>query len=122
MENRAARMPVCVCFREFGISAWRFYGVLIVSRIHRTIKSNARQSDCEMRILIRIVIIVVLQLVITYSLFKRATLGYADSINLTDINRRPSVRKTSITYTFLFSFTFALYLIFLNKKMALIQT
>jgi len=79
------RACLCACFREFGISTWRFYGVLIVSRIYRTIKSNARQSDCEMRILIRIVIIVVLQLVITYSPFKGAALGYVDSVNLTDI-------------------------------------
>jgi len=47
------RTPVCVCFREFGISAWRFYGVLIVSRVYRTIKSNAQRSDRKTRILIR---------------------------------------------------------------------
>lgn len=60
MENRAdAHACVRAYFREFGISAWWFYGVLIVSRIYRTIKSNAQRSDREMRILIRIAIIVV---------------------------------------------------------------
>lgn len=78
------RTPVCVCFREFSISAWWFYGILIVSRIYRTIKSNAQRSDREMRILIRIVIIVVLRLVITYSTFDKGATLDADSINLTE--------------------------------------
>lgn len=67
----SGRVRLYACFREFGISAWRFYGVLIVSRIHRTIKSNAQRSDREMKILIRIMIIVVLRLVITYSRFDK---------------------------------------------------
>lgn len=109
------RTPVCVYFREFGISAWRFYGVLIVSRIYRTIKSNAQRSDRETRILIRIAIIVVLRLVITHSRFdKGATLGCADSINFIDINRRQSVRKISIRYTFLSD-------LHMLEKMAVIQ-
>lgn len=42
-------MRVCVSVRDFGISAWRFYDILIVSRIHRPIKSDARRGDREMR-------------------------------------------------------------------------
>lgn len=49
MENRVdARTCACVSVR-FGISAWRFYDILIVSRIYRPIKSDARRSDREMR-------------------------------------------------------------------------
>lgn len=80
---------MCVYFCEFDISAWRFYGVLIVSRVYRTIKSNAQRSDREMRILIPIAIIVVLRFVITHSRTdKGATLDCVDSINFIDINQR----------------------------------
>jgi len=47
-SSRRAYVCVCLCER-FGISASRFYDILIVSRIHRPIISDARRGDREMR-------------------------------------------------------------------------
>jgi len=107
------RTPVCVCFREFGISAWRFYGVLIVSRVYRTIKSNAQRSDRKTRILIRDYCGSANSLLHSrYSRFdKGATLGYADSIDSIDINRRQLLWKIRYNFNKIFWFIFASYLI-----------